>query len=100
MNLTAVYHRQLIRDGIISPDEAYDIRDDTTVTDVDVLCFTPDRFQFLFSTKTPWGIICQYAIWDGGKLHFRESLRWFVPGDVLFETFGEALEFLRQRRKW
>lgn len=99
MNLTAFYHRQLIKDGVATLDEVYAIRDDTTVTDVEVVSINPDEFQFLFSTKTPYGSICQYATWRDGELHFREDWRWFVPGDTLFQTFNDALEFLKARSK-
>lgn len=39
--------------------------------------------------------ICQYVtINRDGAMKFRKDHPWFVSGDLLFETFGKALEYV------
>lgn len=72
-------------------------------TKITLVQFRSRGFQFRMETtiRTDWAPICQYVLIDcDGIIKFREDLEpWFLPGDMLFKTFGSALDFLAKRAK-
>jgi hypothetical protein len=72
----------------------YTIRKNTSLT---MAKYQPefDNYQFRFETQIKGGDlpVCQYVTVKDGTMTFRDSKRWFVPGDIIFETFEEAAEF-------
>lgn len=97
MDAVTFYANSLYRQGLTTGKEDFAIYDNTKIASVDIL--EDGELQFLFVTSTPHGPICQYAIFTKGEFNFRDNLRWFTPGDFLFETFTEALDFLKAGKK-
>jgi hypothetical protein len=55
------------------------------------------EFQFRMETfiKDDWPPICRYVTVNcDGVMKFREIEQWFIAGDMLFESFRLALDFL------
>jgi hypothetical protein len=54
------------------------------------------KYQFRLKSEIIGGPpICQYVTVDcDGVMKFRKDHPWFVPGDLLFESFSEALEYV------
>lgn len=97
MDAVTFYANSLYRQRLTTNSEDFAIHDNTKIASVDIL--EEGELQFLFVTSTPYGLICQYAIFTKGEFKFRDNLRWFTPGDFLFETFIEALDFLKAVKK-
>lgn len=83
--------------GISAEDTARHIKGHTKITQVQYVAGGSFRFRIETGISFCDEPICQYVIVTAaGKMKFREDGegRWFVPGDILFETFGEALDYL------
>lgn len=55
-----------------------------------------DDIHFRFESTPELGVlpICQYVRWQQGKgLIYRDKMRWFLPGDICFETFSSAKRY-------
>ena len=58
--------------------------------------FEDGKIQFRMETDFRYTRpICQYITVDFyGVMAFRDKGRWFVPGDTLFDTLDQAVEYL------
>lgn len=67
-------------------------------TKIALVQFVADSgFLFRMETAVPFFCvpICQYVTVTGdGEMKFRKDDQWFIPGDILFDTFDEALNYL------
>lgn len=84
--------------SISKNDINYLVKNSTSISYVE---FSTDGFQFRFDTKiTLRGTISQYVtVTATGEMIFRNDWQWFIPGDICFNTFSDALKYLADINK-
>ena len=93
MDAVHKYATALSKAGIVTDKVAALIWKNTIVKDVDIY---PHMIILQFETKLYCGSICQYVTYRDEKFHFRDSGAWFIPGDIVFNHFDSAFNYLKE----
>lgn len=96
MELIELYARECVeKHGVSNTDYFFDLRHHTKITYVAI---ADDGLQLRFETEFfgCWTPVCQYAYWRDGRLQFRDDRQWFIPGDVVFDSFEAAIKFAKE----
>lgn len=94
-DVVSLYIESLSGQSITAEEIENDVRWHTKITSAQLAA--NGGIQFRFETDVYGALpVCQYAIVRNGLVEFRRGHQWFLPGDTLFDTFGEAAAFSRR----
>jgi hypothetical protein len=92
MDLIDLYASQVEKENA---DYSREFRICTRITSVTIEADNALLFRFETSLFGIGGPACQYVIYRNGQLHFLEKGQWFIPGDVLFNSLGDLVDYCK-----
>lgn len=76
-------------------DYSREFRTCTRITSVTIEADNALLFRFETSLFGVGGPACQYVTYRNGHLYFREEGQWFIPGDVVFNSLGDLIDYCK-----